>query len=247
MACVFGSPSGKGGDGNWFATHIFLIVTAIYSNLHYDIILTIMVKASGSPGAGLDGEVHPKFQGELRGERAARGMTMQRKSFDAMTCPIARSLERVGEWWSILILRDAFAGLTRFDDFQKRLGIAPNILTRRLSTLVEAGMLERRSYSERPPRYEYVLTDRGRDFRDVLIALLAFGNRHFAPEGESALVVDAVNGLPADPVMVDRKSGRPLATADFKFAAGPAAIARQHAAAKQAADAVPGPKHKEIH
>jgi DNA-binding HxlR family transcriptional regulator len=160
--------------------------------------------------------------------------TMQRKSFDEMTCPIARSLERVGEWWSILILRDAFAGRTRFDDFQKNLGIAPNILTRRLATLVEAGILERRSYSEHPPRDEYVLTDRGRDFHDVLIALLAFGNRHFAPEGESALVVDALTGLPADPVMVDRGSGRPLATSDFKLAAGPAAIARQHAGSKQA-------------
>ena len=171
---------------------------------------------------------------------------MQRKSFDEMTCPIARSLERVGEWWSILILRDAFAGRTRFDEFQKHLGIAPNILTRRLATLVEAGMLERRSYSEHPPRDEYVLTERGRDFHDVLIALLAFGNRHFAPEGESALVVDAISGLPADPVMVDRKSGRPLATPDFKLAAGPAALARQRAAARQAAGSVPGPKHKEV-
>jgi DNA-binding HxlR family transcriptional regulator len=159
---------------------------------------------------------------------------MQRKSFDEMTCPIARSLERVGEWWSILILRDAFAGRTRFDEFQKNLGIAPNILTRRLATLVDAGMLERRSYSEHPPRDEYLLTDRGRDFYDVLIALLAFGNRHFAPEGESSLVVDAFTGLPADPVMVDRRSGRLLATANFKLAAGPAAIARRQAAAKQA-------------
>src|SRR6478672_6768988 len=104
---------------------------------------------------------------------------MQRKSFEAMPCPIARSLERIGEWWSILILRDAFAGMTRFDEFQKSLGIAPNMLTRRLSALVEAGMLERRRYCERPPRDEYVLTGRGRDFHPVLVSLLAFGNRHF--------------------------------------------------------------------
>ena len=74
---------------------------------------------------------------------------MQRTSYEDMPCPIARSLERVGEWWSILILRDAFAGLTRFDEFQKSLGIAPNMLTRRLASLVEAGMLERRPYSVR--------------------------------------------------------------------------------------------------
>jgi DNA-binding HxlR family transcriptional regulator len=82
---------------------------------------------------------------------------MQRKSFGKMPCPIARSLERVGEWWSILIIRDALHGFTRFDEFQKSLNIAPNMLTRRLSALVDAGLLERRRYSERPPRYEYIL------------------------------------------------------------------------------------------
>ena len=90
---------------------------------------------------------------------------MQRKSFADMACPIARGLERVGEWWSMLILRDAFAGMTRFDEFQQSLGIAPNMLTRRLAALVESGLLERRRYSERPPRDEYLLTERGRDFR----------------------------------------------------------------------------------
>ena len=148
---------------------------------------------------------------------------MQRKSFDEMPCPIARSLERVGEWWSILILRDAFRGLTRFEEFQKNLGIAPNMLTRRLSALVEAGMMERRRYNERPPRYEYVLTERGRDFRSVLGALMAFGNSHFAPEGASIMIVDAVTGEPAEPVLVDRRSGRPLVEPDFVLAPGPAA------------------------
>src|SRR5216683_2715730 len=106
---------------------------------------------------------------------------MQRKSFGNMPCPIARSLERVGEWWSMLILRDALHGMTRFDEFQKSLGIAPNMLARRLDALIEAGLLERRRYSERPPRDEYVLTARGRDFRPVLIALMAWGNRAADP------------------------------------------------------------------
>ena len=150
---------------------------------------------------------------------------MQRKSFDEMPCPIARSLERVGEWWSILILRDAFRGLTRFEEFQKNLGIAPNMLTRRLSALVEAGMLERRRYNDRPPRYEYVLTERGRDFRSVLGALMAFGNRHFSPEGATITIVDAVTGEPAEPILVDRRSGRPLVEPDFVLAPGPAATA----------------------
>ena len=110
---------------------------------------------------------------------------MQRKSFADMPCPIARSLERVGEWWSMLILRDAFAGVTRFDEFQQSLGIAPNMLTRRLAALVDAGMLERRRYSEHPPRDEYLLTERGRDFHPVLVELVAFGRKHFAAPGHT--------------------------------------------------------------
>src|SRR5260221_667720 len=150
---------------------------------------------------------------------------MQRKTLGNMQCPIARSLERVGEWWSILILRDAFHGLSRFDQFQKSLEIAPNMLTRRLAALVESGLLERRRYSERPPRYEYLLTERGRDFRPVLWALLAWGNKHFAPEGASVVIVDRATGAPADPVLVDRLSGRVLAGADGVVAAARATLA----------------------
>jgi DNA-binding HxlR family transcriptional regulator len=151
---------------------------------------------------------------------------MRRKSFNTMQCPIARSLERVGEWWSILILRDAFHGLTRFDQFQKSLDIAPNMLTRRLNALVEAGLLERHRYSERPPRDEYLLTERGRDFRPVLWAMLAWGNKHFAPEGASVMVVDSATGLPAEPILIDRNTGRPLAEPAFRPAPGPAADER---------------------
>src|SRR6476660_4322018 len=122
---------------------------------------------------------------------------MQRKSFGKMQCPIARSLERVGKWWSILILRDALHGFTRFDEFQKSLDIAPNMLTRRLNALVEAGLLERRRYSQRPPRYEYVLTERGRDFRPVIVAMFAWGNKHFAPEGASVLLIHTKTGATA--------------------------------------------------
>jgi DNA-binding HxlR family transcriptional regulator len=154
---------------------------------------------------------------------------MQRKSFGNMQCPIARSLERVGEWWSILILRDAFQGSTQFDQFQKNLGVAPNILSRRLSALVEAGLLERRRYSQHPPRDEYILTECGRDFRPVLWALLAWGNKHFAPEGLSVLVVDAETGSPPDPILVDRNSGKIMTVAAFHSAPGPAADDRTRA------------------
>jgi DNA-binding HxlR family transcriptional regulator len=148
---------------------------------------------------------------------------MQHKSLSHSACPIARSLEHVGEWWTILILRDAFGGASRFDDFQTSLGIAPNILTRRLKTLVRSGLLERRLYSKKPARYEYVLTQKGRDFRPVLWTLIAWGNQHFAPEGESIVIVDAATGERAEPALVDRRTGRLLQAPEFIVARGPAA------------------------
>jgi DNA-binding HxlR family transcriptional regulator len=153
-------------------------------------------------------------------------VAVQRKSFGNMQCPIARSLERVGEWWSILLLRDAFHGLTRFDQFQKSLEIAPNMLTRRLATLVDAGLLERHRYSEHPPRYEYLPTARAQEFRPILWLLNSWGNKHFAPEGPSVLMVDRSTGRRADPIVVDRLSGRPIGDGGFTWIAGPAANER---------------------
>jgi DNA-binding HxlR family transcriptional regulator len=151
---------------------------------------------------------------------------MQRKSFGNMQCPIARSLERVGEWWSILILRDAFYGLTRFDEFQKSLDIAPNMLTRRLNSLVEEGLLERHQYCAKPPRDEYRLTQRGRDFRPVLLALMAWGNQHFAPEGASVVLLDVETGAKVEPVLVDGANGQPITESKHQVGAGPAAQER---------------------
>jgi DNA-binding HxlR family transcriptional regulator len=138
-------------------------------------------------------------------------------------CPVGRTLERVGDGWTLLILRDAAQGLTRFDQFEKSLGVAPNILTKRLAALVENGMLEKRAYSERPPRYEYLLTDLGRDFAPVLTAMLAFGNRHFAIEGVAGQLVDRETGVPAEPIMIDRISGKPITGEHFTYQPGPAA------------------------
>jgi DNA-binding HxlR family transcriptional regulator len=141
---------------------------------------------------------------------------MRHASLSDMPCPIARSLDRVGEWWSILILRDALRGTTRFEDFRRSLGVAPNMLTRRLNALVEAGMLQRQRYNQHPPRDEYILTDRGRDFRPVLLSLLAWGNRHFAPEGPSVEIVNTTTGQPADPILVDRHTGLPVDGPDYR-------------------------------
>ncbi|MBI3516262.1 MAG: helix-turn-helix transcriptional regulator [Proteobacteria bacterium] len=148
---------------------------------------------------------------------------MRHKSFDRMTCPIARSLERVGEWWSLLIMRDVLHGVTRFDALQKNLGIAPNTLTRRLGALVEAGLLERRRYSDHPPRDEYVATARGRDLNPIILALLAWGNKHCAPEGASVVLINRRTGAVVDPVLSDPATGRPVTDPDYVLAAGPVA------------------------
>jgi hypothetical protein len=99
------------------------------------------------------------------------------------------------------------------------------MLTRRLKGLVAAGLLERRRYQERPARFEYVLTERGRDFRPVLWTLLSWGNRHFAPEGASVQLIDSATGEVADPVLVDRSTGKALAAPRYRAAPGPAANA----------------------
>ena len=108
---------------------------------------------------------------------------MLHRTYEGQVCSVARALEIVGERWTLLILRDALLGVRRFDDFQASLGIARNVLTDRLGRLVEAGVLEKRAYSERPPRHEYRLTDKGRDLWPVVHALVTWGDRHEAPDG----------------------------------------------------------------
>ena len=150
-----------------------------------------------------------------------------KKSF-GVECPVARTLECIGEWWSILILRDALQGFTRFDDFQKSLGIAPNILSRRLLHLTEAGLFERRLYSERPPRCEYVLTAKGRDLFPMVMAIFAWGNKHMAPMGETVLLAERETGRHLTPVVVDAELMMPLTLASVMLVAGPHATAKTH-------------------
>ena len=148
---------------------------------------------------------------------------MQPKSPSIQECPVGRAVETVGEWWSILILRDALQGSTRFDEFERNLSIAPNILSRRLAHLTKSGMFVRRRYQERPPRYEYVLTDKARDFFPVIATLLAWGNKHLAPKGESILLANRDDRRPLDPVVVDAADRQPITLANAVVIAGPAA------------------------
>jgi DNA-binding HxlR family transcriptional regulator len=148
---------------------------------------------------------------------------MQPKKSAYTECPAAKALECVGEWWSILILRDAFQGFTRFDEFKNSLGIAPNILSRRLVHLTKSGLFERRLYSEKPPRHEYVLTARGRDFFPVVVAMFAWGNKHLAPKRKTLLLAERKTARPLDPIMVDAESLVPVTPETVALVAGPSA------------------------
>jgi len=113
---------------------------------------------------------------------------MKRTSFAGMACSVAQSLEIVGEWWTLLIIRDAFLGVRRFEDFQRRLGVSRNVLTERLATLVRNGILAPVPYNDHPPRSEYRLTDKGRDLYPVVVSLRQWGDR-WLQEGPLPVVV----------------------------------------------------------
>ena len=115
---------------------------------------------------------------------------MRRASFADMNCSIARALEVVGEWWTLLILRDAFLGVRRFEDFVERLGISRNVLTIRLDSLVAAGILERRPYDEGRRRYDYLLTDKGRALWPVMTALRQWGDQWIYGAGNEPLLIE---------------------------------------------------------
>jgi len=138
-----------------------------------------------------------------------------------MDCSVAQCLEVVGEWWSMLIVRDAFLGVTRFEEFQRRLGIARNILQQRLTTLVEAGVFERVVYCEHPPRYDYRLTAKGRDLWPVLTAMRQWGDRYAAPQGPPIRIVHKGCGHTVDVVLVCESCGEPVGPRDVTAVPGP--------------------------
>ena len=135
---------------------------------------------------------------------------MKRKSLGHMNCSIAQTLDVVGDPWTLLIVRDALFGTTRFDDFQRSLEIPRATLTSRLDALVEHGVMERRVYHVRPERHDYVLTEKGLDLRRVLISLLQWGDEWSALPEPPVTLVDADTGAVIEPMYVDAASGRPL-------------------------------------
>ncbi|ANK13919.1 transcriptional regulator [Erythrobacter neustonensis] len=124
-------------------------------------------------------------------------------------CPMARGIAAFGDSWSLMILREALGGATRFDTFRKNLGIAPTVLTKRLAMLTQEGLLERVRYQDNPPRDEYQLTEAGRDLRPILMLIAQWGRTH-RPGGELARYLDSADGHELEPVAIDRVTGDPI-------------------------------------
>ena len=135
---------------------------------------------------------------------------MRRAPTGHMACSIAKALDIVGDPWTLLVVRDALLGVTRFETFLHCLGIPRATLSARLAYLVERGVMERRQYSERPPRHEYVLTDAGRALRPVIYALMRWGDEWVRDDEPPTHLVDARSGRRIEPVLVDRSTGTPL-------------------------------------
>ncbi|WP_458093595.1 winged helix-turn-helix transcriptional regulator [Roseomonas sp. WA12] len=145
---------------------------------------------------------------------------MPRTDFSRMGCPIARSMAVLGERWAILVMREAFYGTTRFDDFARHLGIASNILSARLAELVEHGMLER---VPEGARHAYRLTAKGRDFFPAFVALKAWSDRWMAPEGQVVRLVDRITGEEVGAPTPLAGDGAPLTPESVRLLPGPGA------------------------
>jgi DNA-binding HxlR family transcriptional regulator len=149
-------------------------------------------------------------------------MAMLGRTYESQTCSVARTLELVGERWTLLIIRDAFLGVRRFGDFADRLGVARNVLQDRLERLVEAGILVKVPYQERPLRHEYRLTDMGRDLWPSIVALLQFGDKHLAPEaGPPMLLLHRGCGGRLDDRRLCGTCGAAVELRDVEAVAGP--------------------------
>lgn len=138
-------------------------------------------------------------------------------------CPLARTAETIGPWWTLEVVHVVFGGRTRFEEIARDLGTPPTVLQDRLADLVARGLLVLVDDTADPRDREYRLTDLGRSLRPLLLVMAAWGNHRLAPEDRSLVVVDARTGIAVEPVVVDRLTGRRIDTADYVFARGPKA------------------------
>lgn len=159
------------------------------------------------------------------------------RDYETQACSIARTLEIVGERWTVLILRDIFLGLRRFSDLQEELGIARNVLSKRLDRLVAEGILQRVRYQERPERFEYRLTDKGRDLWPVVMALMEWGDRYDAPDGPPTLVEHRDCGGTVNARLRCERCGAEVTVREVTARPGPGASPKRIAAYRERAGA----------
>lgn len=152
---------------------------------------------------------------------------MHKADLSVLPCSLARTLQIVGEWWTLLVLRDVCFGWNRFEEIHDHLGIARNILKTRLDTLIAQGMVERRRYQEHPERHEYLPTDKARDFVPALLAIVAWGDRWTAPDGPPILFSHNVCGHDTVATVVCSECAAALAHEDLGFRPGPGLPADQ--------------------
>jgi DNA-binding HxlR family transcriptional regulator len=136
------------------------------------------------------------------------------RDYQGQNCSIARTLELIGERWTLLIIRDAFLGIRRFEDFQESLGVARNVLSARLARLCDERILERRRYQERPARFEYRLTEKGIALWPVMISLVKWGDRYAAPGGPPRIIEHKGCGGQVTERLTCDRCGRPLSAYD---------------------------------
>ena len=147
------------------------------------------------------------------------------RTYEGQACSIARALELVGDRWTMLVIREAFLGTRRFDDYQGKLGCARNVLTDRLNRLVEVGILAKEPYQEHPPRHEYRLTRRGVELWPAMMSLKTWGDRYLAPDGPPVLIRHRDCGGELDERLHCSRCGAELGPADVLAEAGPGAAA----------------------
>jgi DNA-binding HxlR family transcriptional regulator len=159
---------------------------------------------------------------------------MLRRDYPDQDCSTAHTLEFIGERWTLLVIRDIFSGLRRFDQIQQDLGIARNVLASRLGRLVDEGILERRPYSSNPPRDEYFLTEKGIDLWPILVTMMRWGDRHGDwPHGAPLLVVHKECGGPMDDHFICERCGQRMGPRDARAVPGPGATERAAARASE--------------
>jgi DNA-binding HxlR family transcriptional regulator len=172
---------------------------------------------------------------------------VKRTRFKDWPCPLARTVDLIGDWWTPLILREAYYGVRRFDDFEANLKIGRNVLAERLKRLVDEGMFEKHLYEAHPPRFEYLLTKKSRDFFPVIAAIMRWGNEWMFDDGPTIELVESASGRPLEPLVVDERTMKPISLRGVETRLGPGFPPKLRKAALATGRYGPPDNQKQVH